>query len=182
VGDITLIMEVETNPPKPEPVSLEELTWAAVEDLKVAAAHTGLTLQAEIAPDLPSVYCTPIYLRRVLNNLVDNAIKFTPEGGTIIVRLRQEDGQVALEVRDTGIGIPDDQFERIFERFYQIDGSTSRRYGGVGLGLALVKEIVEAYNGRVTVQSRTGEGSAFIVTLPVFEEASDMGVVQSFLP
>ena len=95
----------------------------------------------------------------------DNASFEAPE----IPLFFQKNGQVALEVHDTGIGIPDDQFERIFERFYQIDGSTSRRYGGVGLGLALVKEIIEAYNGRVTVQSRTGEGSTFIVTLPVHQ-------------
>jgi signal transduction histidine kinase len=177
VGDITLIMEVETNPPRPEPVSWDELTRAAMEGLEITAAQTGLTLQTEIAPGLPPVYCTPTYLQRVLDNLIGNAIKFTPEGGTITVRLRQEDGQVTLEVSDTGVGIPTDRCERIFERFYQVDGSASRRYGGVGLGLALVKEIVEAYNGCVTVQSQAGKGSTFIVTLPISQEVGDTGVV-----
>jgi signal transduction histidine kinase len=71
-----------------------------------------------------------------------------------------------LEVVDTGIGIPHDQLERIFERFFQVDGSTTRRYGGIGLGLALVKEIVEAHSGQVTVRSTLGEGSAFQIKLP----------------
>jgi len=103
----------------------------------------------------------------VLDNLISNAIKFTPAGGTITVRLRQEGKQVVLEVSDTGIGVPADQLERIFERFYQVDGSSRRKYGGVGLGLALVKEIAEAYGGRVTVESQVGEGSTFTVWLPV---------------
>jgi len=82
------------------------------------------------------------------------------------VRLRQEGEQIALEVSDTGVGIPPDQLERIFERFYQVDGSARRRYGGVGLGLALVKEIVAAYGGNVTVESQVGEGTTFTVSLP----------------
>ncbi|HHN93215.1 MAG TPA: sensor histidine kinase, partial [Anaerolineae bacterium] len=92
--------------------------------------------------------------------------KFTPAGGNIAVRLWQDNGDVVLEVEDTGIGIPADKLERIFDRFYQVDGSMSRRYGGTGLGLSLVKEIVEAHGGRVIVESTVGRGSTFRVTLP----------------
>jgi len=167
VQDITLILEAEVSPPKPKPVPLDELTWAAVEDFQVATEQAELTLQAEIAPHLPPVSGSQGYLRRVLDNLIGNAVKFTPAGGTIAVRLRQEGKQVILEVSDTGVGIPPDQLERIFERFYQVDGSARRRYGGVGLGLALVKEIVEAYGGNVTVESQVGEGTTFTVSLPI---------------
>jgi signal transduction histidine kinase len=153
VQDITLILETEVNPPEAEPIPLDELALAAVE--------------AEIAPHLPPVSGSPIYLRRVLDNLIGNAAKFTPEGGTITVRLRQEGQWVALEVSDTGIGMPADKLERVFERFYQVDGSTKRKYGGVGLGLALVKEIVETCGGSVTVESQVGEGTTFTVLFPI---------------
>ncbi|MFQ6099960.1 MAG: ATP-binding protein [Anaerolineae bacterium] len=173
VQNITFILEAEARHPTPEPVSLDELTQAAVEDFQVAARQAELTLHAEIAPHLPPVSGSPTYLRRVLDNLLGNAMKFTPAGGTVTVWLRQEGDQVALEVSDTGIGIEAGQLERIFERFYQVDGSAQRQYGGVGLGLALVKEIVEAYDGRVKVESQVGEGSTFTVLLPV---AADVDV------
>jgi len=167
VEDITFILEAETNPPEPEPVKLDELTRASVEDFQVMVEQAGLTLDAEIAPHLPPVNGSPTYLRRVLDNLLGNAAKFTPAGGRITVRVRQEGEQVVLEVSDTGVGIPADQLERIFERFYQVNGSVRRQYGGVGLGLALVKSIVETYGGRVTVESRVGEGSTFTVWFPI---------------
>jgi len=179
VEDITLILEAESSPPQPAPVALDELARAAVEDFQGAVRQAGLRLHAEIAPHLPPVSGSLAYLRRVLDNLIDNAVKFTPAGGTITMRLRQEGEQVALEVSDTGIGIPADQLERIFERFYQVDGGTQRQYGGVGLGLALVKEIVEAYGGRVTVESRVGEGSTFTVLLPIATNASAEGDTES---
>lgn len=102
-----------------------------------------------------------------LDNLLDNAIKFTPAGGVITLQNQQEGAQVALQVSDTGVGIPSDQLERIFERFYQVNGSIWRRYGGIGLGLALVKEIARTYGGQVSVESQVGEGSTFRVLLPV---------------
>ena len=168
VGDIMLILETEVTPPAPEPVLLDELVRTAIEDFRLVARRADLSLRADIMPDLPAVSGYTTYLRRVLDHLLGNAVKFTPQGGTIIVRLEQEQEQVILEVRDTGIGIPADQFDRIFDRFYQVDGTTKRRYGGVGLGLALVKEIVAAYDGSIAVRSELGEGSTFTVTLPVF--------------
>jgi PAS domain S-box-containing protein len=167
VKDITLLLETEVNPPKPEPIRFDELIHAAVEDFQVTIEQAELTLHAEIAPNLPPVSGAPTHLRRVLDNLLGNAIKFTPAGGTITVRARREGKYVALEVRDTGVGIPTSQLERIFERFYQVDGSARRRYGGVGLGLALVKDIAETYGGHVTVESQVNEGSTFTVYLPI---------------
>jgi len=170
VEDITLILGAETRPPEWKPVALHEIVRVAVDEFRIRADETGLTLQSDVA-DVPPVSGSLIYLRRVLDNLLNNAIKFTPEGGKITVRVWQENAGVMLEVRDTGIGIPADQLERIFDRFYQVDGSIRRRYGGVGLGLALVKELVNLHGGHVEVESQFGEGSAFIVTLPVSEEA-----------
>jgi PAS domain S-box-containing protein len=173
VQNITLILKTEARPPEPEPVRVDELTRAAIEDFQIATEQAELALHTEIADHLPPVSGSYAYLRRMLDNLLDNAAKFTPAGGTITVRVRQEGEQVALEVSDTGVGIPADRLERIFERFYQVDGSAKRRYGGVGLGLALVKGIVEAYGGRVTVESQIGGGSTFTVFLPV---AADTGM------
>jgi two-component system sensor histidine kinase VicK len=102
----------------------------------------------------------------VLRNLISNAIKFNKEGGEIIIEARERGNMVEVCVSDTGIGIPEDRLDKIFERFYQVDSSPSRRYGGTGLGLAIVKETVEAHGGRITVESKLGKGSRFCFTLP----------------
>jgi signal transduction histidine kinase len=169
VEDIMLILEAEANPPQPQPVLLGDLTRSVVEDFQVEAGRAGLTLRADVVAT-PPVNGSPTYLRRVLDNLVTNAIKFTPAGGAITVRVRRRDDRVVLEVSDTGIGISPDQQGHIFERFYQVDGSIHRRYRGTGLGLALVKEIAQLYGGSVAVESRVGEGATFSVTLPIYEE------------
>jgi signal transduction histidine kinase len=173
VEDITLILGAETRPAEWRPIALDEVTRIAVAEFDIRAKEAGLTLRSDIA-DVLAVSGSLMYLRRVLDNLLNNAVKFTPEGGAIIVRVWQENAYVKLEVRDTGIGIPSDQLERIFERFYQVDGSIRRRYGGVGLGLALVKELVELHGGQVQVESQVGQGSAFIVTLPIAEEEAEI--------
>ena len=172
VQDMLLILEVEATPPKAESVQLDELAQTVTVEFQVAASQAGLTLQADIPPRLPPVVGTPTYLRRVLDNLIGNAVKYTPEGGRITVRLRRNGEQVALNVSDTGIGIPEDQLDRIFDRFYQVDGSATRAYSGVGLGLALVKQMAEAYGGHVRVESNQGEGSSFTVSLPVADGAA----------
>jgi signal transduction histidine kinase len=166
VEDITLILGAETRPAEWEPVALNEVARTVVSEFAIKAKGAGLTLQSHIA-EVPPVNGSLMYLRRVLDNLLNNAVKFTPEGGTITVHIWQEDAHVKLEVRDTGIGIPADQLDRIFERFYQVDGSIRRRYGGVGLGLALVKELVELHDGQVQVESQVDRGSAFTVILPI---------------
>jgi signal transduction histidine kinase len=136
-------------------------------DFQVAAEQAGLSLTAQIADDLPPVSGDSQHLLRVMDNLLGNALKFTPAGGQISVSLWRDGAHAVLEVADTGIGIPHDQLGRVFERFYQVDGSMTRRYGGTGLGLALVKEIVEAHGGQVGVSSVLGQGSTFTVRLPI---------------
>jgi PAS domain S-box-containing protein len=170
VEDITLILEAEAHSPDVEPVALDELIQAAVEDFQIAAHEAQLRLQPEIALNLPPVRASATYLRRVLDNLLGNAVKFTPEGGLITVRAARDGDRVVLEVSDTGIGIPPEEQERVFERFYQVDGSSKRRYGGVGLGLALVKELVESCGGSIALESQVNEGSTFVVKLDIYEE------------
>jgi signal transduction histidine kinase len=104
-------------------------------------------------------------LRRMLGNLIDNAIKYTPEGGTITLSLYREGGRAKLEVADTGIGIAPEHLPHIFDRFYRVDKARSRASGGTGLGLAIVRSIAEQHGGKVTVTSAPGKGSIFTVWL-----------------
>ena len=105
--------------------------------------------------------------------LLDNAIKFTERGGKVILSAHQEETGVTVCVSDTGIGIPARELETIFEPFYQLDGSTTRRHGGTGLGLALVSRITEAHGALIRVDSKVGEGSSFEFTLPLAEAVED---------
>jgi signal transduction histidine kinase len=169
VEDIALIMGAEARPLTQEPVAIVDLVRAAVADFQVVVGRAGLTLTLEVVSDVAPVLGESIYLRRVLDNLLTNAVKFTPEGKRICVRLWQEEGWAILKVADEGIGIAPDKLERVFERFYQVDGSTQRHYSGVGLGLSLVKQIVERLGGDITLESKVGHGSTFTVKLPTLE-------------
>ncbi|MBU0703592.1 MAG: GAF domain-containing protein, partial [Chloroflexi bacterium] len=168
VNNLTAILEVETQDSRWEWVDFSDLI-CDLTDFQVSVEQAGLSLTTQVIPNLPLVRGDPVHLRRVLDNLLGNALKFTPAGGHIGVRLKRDSDNLVLAVEDSGVGIPADQLDRIFDRFYQVDGSMSRRYGGTGLGLALVKEIVEAHGGKIGVESEVGEGSVFTVTLPVGE-------------
>ncbi len=167
LDDLTAILNTETEEWQREPVDLVSLLESLVSEFKLRAHQTGVRLDVDIRPSEAQVLGNVLHLRRVLDNLVDNAIKFTPAGGDVQVQLDHDEKHIHLRVIDTGIGIPESQLTRIFDRFYQVDGSMTRRYGGTGLGLALVKEIVEAHGGAVSVESTAGEGSTFHVTLPL---------------
>jgi signal transduction histidine kinase len=166
IENITAILENEMREPSRNAVGLAELVGEALTDFQVLADQAGLQLSGDLAESVPTVLGDAEHLRRVVDNLIGNALKFTPAGGTVAVSLRGTNGQVMLEVADTGIGIDPEHRERIFERFYQVDGTTRRTHGGCGLGLALVKEIVERHGGRVGVESQLGQGSTFTVSLP----------------
>jgi len=154
-----------------EPVHLSSLFARLEESFQGRAADQKLQLTIDAAEDLPPVLADPQELMTALSHLVDNATKFTPAGGAITLRgkaVAGDGGQPAVEVaiQDTGIGIPSDLQARIFDRFYQADSSITRQFGGVGIGLAVVKQIIEAHGSRVQVESETGKGSTFAFTLP----------------
>jgi len=132
------------------------------------AEGKDIRLVLERPADLPLLRVDQRQMTRVLSNLVGNALKFTPEGGTVTIRAIHADGEVWFEVRDTGRGIPAEHLDRVFERFWQADQSDRR---GAGLGLAIAKGIVEAHGGRIWVESRVGEGSSFFVALPTPESS-----------
>ena len=127
--------------------------------------NSPVTLAVEVEPDLPQIQADPIRMTQVLNNLISNAYKFTEVGG-VTVHAYQENGEVCIDVQDTGIGIDEKDLATVFERFRQVDGSFTRRAEGTGLGLSITQRLVEMHGGRITVRSKPGEGSTFTVYLP----------------
>jgi len=148
------------------PVELAALAAEAVDLVadRAAARRVGVSL---LAPEPLTVSGDAEGLLRLLSNLLDNAVKYNREGGTVAVRLARADGQARLEVEDQGIGIPPVHLPRIFERFYRVDRGRARAEGGTGLGLAIVKHVAQAHGGRVEVASEPGRGSTFRVYLPL---------------
>lgn len=152
-------------PLRVEAFYLNDLVDECCRAAQVLAAQKGLSLQAEPAPDI-SFRGDEDILRRMLLNLLDNAIKYTPAGGSVTVSLKQESGFIKISVSDTGIGIPAEVAPQVFERFYRISKARSRADGGSGLGLSIAKWAVEAHKGSISVRSRPGQGSTFTVILP----------------
>ena len=137
------------------------------------AAKKDIRLTAEPAPEGVMVCCDSEAVSQVLGNLLDNAVKHTPEQGQITVGARPAGSLVEIRVRDTGIGIPPEDLPRLFERFYRVDKARSREMGGTGLGLSIVKHLVMAHNGSIRVESEPGKGSTFFFTLP--SDAAGLG-------
>ncbi|HWE60854.1 MAG TPA: ATP-binding protein, partial [Chloroflexota bacterium] len=131
-----------------------------------AQQNKCIQLHADVEPSLDCMTADPGRVRQILYNLVSNAVKFTPDGGTVTIRAREESSWIVVQVQDTGIGIAPEDQQRIFEEFQQIDSSSARAYPGTGLGLALVRKLVELLGGAVSVQSAVGAGSIFSFTLP----------------
>ena len=166
IDDIISMLKAGREQIRTGPVSISKIGHFAVQAARASAEEVGLNLIEEIPEGLPLVQGEMRRLGQVLDNLIQNAIKFTDPGGAVTIRMLEEERQIRVEVEDNGIGIPPNELDRIFDRFYQVDGTTTRRFAGTGLGLAIVKQIVEAHGGRVGVQSKVGAGSTFYFTIP----------------
>lgn len=147
-------------------IRLDEALRAATDHAAEAAAHARILLQVE---DLPHVEVEGDHelLRQVFDNLLENAVKYTPAGGVVTVRGRCIDHRAIVEVSDTGVGIPDEALPRVFDRFFRVDTSRSRRTGGTGLGLSIAKAVIERHGGTTEATSTLGQGSTFRVLLPM---------------
>jgi two-component system phosphate regulon sensor histidine kinase PhoR len=152
--------------PRIESVSVAAVLETVRAELGPRAQAQSITLESALAPDLPEVAAEPAALEQILNNLIDNAIKYTPAGGRVTVTARADERDVTLVVADTGPGIPEPHLGRIFERFYRVDSARSRELGGTGLGLAIVKHLALSMGGMVGVESEVRRGSRFLVRLP----------------
>jgi len=157
-GAVTLTME---------DVDLNDLIQAAVESFETQTREKGLTVELDLPGDLPSVRGDADRLYQVIVNLLSNALRFNRDQGNIVVVSRETEGQVRIEVRDTGAGIPEHELPQIWERFHRVDSSRAREEGGTGLGLAIVRSIVEAHGGTVSAESVPGKGSTLSFTLPL---------------
>ncbi len=155
---------------KPEPFSMSELAHDVVQQFGPEAERSGVRLQADHAGELNLVYADIALVERVLSNLIDNAIRFTPDGGTVRVESHGVNGEVVVEVADTGAGIPAEDLPHVFERFYKVDKSRSRSRGGAGLGLAIASKIVGLHGRSLTVESVEGEGTKFRFSLEAWRD------------
>jgi signal transduction histidine kinase len=144
-----------------------EALTAQVADALRAHAPAGIVLGVEAEAGLPAVAADPDKLRQVLTNLIDNAVKYSPDGGHVHIRVARVGNRVRFRVRDEGLGIPTAEQARIFEKFFRLDPQLTRGVGGTGLGLYICRELVERMHGRIGVNSDGRKGSSFWVELPV---------------
>ncbi|MBM3155107.1 MAG: cell wall metabolism sensor histidine kinase WalK [Chloroflexi bacterium] len=151
---------------KKEPVQLEKVIRTAVESVGSLIAQKDMSIKEELPAAFPEIEGDQGRLLQVMVNLLSNAIKFSPEGSKITVKAENTGDELLVHVTDQGVGIPEEAQSRLFQRFYQVDSSTTRNVGGSGLGLYISKQIVEAHGGRIWVKSKEGSGSTFSFSIP----------------
>lgn len=154
-----------------QPLRLIEAVPGIVSTYQPLAQEKGIMLAYTVPEDLPPVSCLHNWLRQIVINLLHNSIKFTPKGGQVWVKAKQQGDYIQVEVRDTGIGIPPAEIHKIFDRFYRVRQGGSEEQNGAGLGLSIVHQLLLRCGGSISVKSRPGEGSAFIVLLPLYSSS-----------
>jgi len=164
VSDLLDLSRLEAERPALERVRLDRVVGEETDRLTSVAAGSGVRIEPALEP--VTVRGARGDLALLVRNLLDNAVRYSPEGGRVSVRLTERDGRAVLEVEDTGIGIPTRDLPRIFERFYRVDRARSRETGGTGLGLSIARHVAERHGARIEAESELGRGSTFRVTLP----------------
>jgi signal transduction histidine kinase len=158
---------LERDEPELDPLSLDQLVQEELERVRTVADEQGIDLTLQVAPAQVAGSRRDVAI--AVRNLLDNAIRYTPSGGSIGAELEVVGEEAVLRINDTGEGIPTRDLDRVFERFYRVDNARARATGGTGLGLAIVKHVVESHGGSVSVESELGAGSTFIVHLPILD-------------
>ena len=168
VDDLLDLSRIESGGWRPNPVwcRVPDVVGDVMQAVRPAASAKDLAVRADIAPDAERLFADPTALRQVLGNLVENAVRHTAEGSVRVVARRDGD-RLTLAVTDTGIGIPEEHLQRVFERFYRVDPARSREQGGTGLGLAIVRHLLESHNGTVTAESTLGVGTTITTSWPL---------------
>lgn len=187
VSDLLVLSEVESRDTSfgdavdadVEEINVNEVIKSSLEALRSTAAEKGLEVSLSMDKDSSRIKASRFLLEQMFINLIDNAVKYTPEGGKIDIRISSSDGAVLTEIEDNGIGISKEHLPRIFERFYRVDKTRSRNLGGTGLGLSIVKHIVLMHGGKIDVQSEEGAGSKFSINLPYSYRISPDDLVPS---
>ena len=155
-----------------DPIRIEDILTKVVENFSFKSEEKDLTISFDFQEHLPLMKGDVEYLPYLFRSIVDNAVKFSPDGSEISICAFEDDGQVHVTVTDSGIGIPEHEIDNIFERFYQIDGSKSRKYGGSGMGLYVSKTIAEIHHGKVWVESTEGSGTTVHIVFPAYSRSS----------
>jgi signal transduction histidine kinase len=154
---------------KAAPHQVEAILRQVLEESQSQAIEKGLQVTADISLGLPPACLPPDQIKSIWANLISNAVKYTPSGGQVIVRLRQQDGDLLGEVQDNGIGIPEESKDSLFTEFFRAQNAKALGIPGTGLGLAIIKQIIEKAGGKIWVESQIGQGSTFSFTLPTKE-------------
>jgi signal transduction histidine kinase len=165
VNDILFLQEMELVLPEFQAVDMNEVTRQVVDRYKSKALERGIKLHLEATPNLPPASGDSKSLERALMSIVDNAIKFSPKGGDVEVRLSANGENVMVAVKDEGIGMSKDTMPRIFDRFYHLERHEENLFGGIGLGLAITRQVIQQHQGSLDVTSEPGKGSTFTLTL-----------------
>jgi len=173
INDILDLAKIEAGKLEMEPaeVSLGDLLQNSLTMVKEKALKHGIELSLKLENEIPHIYADERLVKQVVFNLLSNAVKFTPDGGRVGIEAVKEDEHIRITVWDTGIGIKEEDKEKLFKEFQQLDSGRDKRYQGTGLGLALSKRLVEMHGGRIWVESEEGKGSRFNFTLPIKQEA-----------
>jgi len=166
INDLLYLSEIENAKIQvtEDDVNVKEVLEECIELLRFKAESKNIKMQLRLDDKL-KMKIHKDWLKQIFINLIDNAIVYNRENGEVIIEVERLDEKIAIRVKDTGIGIPQNEIERIFERFYRVDKGRSRKLGGTGLGLSIVKHIVELYNGKIYVQSEVGKGSEFTIVI-----------------
>ena len=167
IEDILLLSSIESkNNLVTENVLLYNIFKEVYEMISYIASSKHIKIYYNFEDENVAIQAYGDYIKQLFLNLIDNAIKYTPEGGTVIINQFTRNNEITIEVIDNGVGIPKEDQDKIFQRFYRVDKARSRSVGGTGLGLAITKHIVNSLQGNISVESKLGEGSKFIVTIP----------------
>jgi two-component system phosphate regulon sensor histidine kinase PhoR len=166
--DLLSLSDIEAldNKMPKETININHRIKSCLEMLAPIAKNKNIKLETIIDENLPNILGKPNWFDQILINLIDNAIKYTPKNGKVKVSIKKDQEKISIIISDTGIGIPNNDLNRIFERFYRVDKARSRKEGGTGLGLAIVKHIVIAFNGKISVKSKLNIGTTFTVYIP----------------
>lgn len=174
VNSILFLQELDMIRLNFEEVDVGEIVLQAVQQVRERATEASIRLRVEVNPELPSLLGDRMELQRAVEILLDNAIKFSPDGGEVRVNVLAADEQVVVGIADPGVGIPAEELEHIFEPFIQAQPPEGRLFGGVGLGLPIARHVVELHGGQIDVESQAGRGSVFTILLPAFQEESKL--------
>jgi two-component system, OmpR family, phosphate regulon sensor histidine kinase PhoR len=168
INNILFLQELELIEPTFEPVDVSTLINAILTTVRSRAASQSLTFRLDLPADLPAVSADLDGLTQAIGALIDNAVKFSLNGGEIVITARVEDDQLRVSIQDPGVGIPPDQMYHIFDRYHHLESAAGGQlFGGVGLGLPIAKQVMEQHGGNISVISTLGQGSTFTITIPI---------------